>query len=253
MTGHAPPGFIDRLAAGFTATSAVDRDVHMLFVLGCTSGPRSAAATTATAAALRGIVPKLAARGATPADQVPAILEALADRLRARDPNLAAELPAPIVAPPAETAPLVASLGDAAAAATTDAARGAVVYRERRCQACHGGPRRIGPDLGGITSRFSREDLFLHIVEPNRSISPAYQPLVVTTQDGRAYLGIPVYRSAASLLLQTAAETTVRIRGDEAEQIRPAATSFMPAGLLDGATDGDLADLQSYLKSLGRP
>src|SRR5262249_7540738 len=51
-----------------------------------------------------------------------------------------------------------------------DAARGATLFRTRACLACHSGGRPLGPDLSGVTGRFSREDLFTAIIWPHRDV-----------------------------------------------------------------------------------
>ena len=41
------------------------------------------------------------------------------------------------------------------------------------CAACHSGAQALGPDLRGVTGRFSRDDLFTAILQPGRDISRA--------------------------------------------------------------------------------
>ena len=134
-----------------------------------------------------------------------------------------------------------------------DGQRGATVYQQRACAACHDGSRRLGPSLAGITARFSREDLFLHIVDPNLSISPTYLAQEITLKDGTVHLGVPVYQSAAAVLLETGLGGTVRLSGDQIQSSAPARQSPMPEGLLNGASDAELADLYAYLQTLTLP
>ena len=134
-----------------------------------------------------------------------------------------------------------------------DGQRGAPVYQQRACAACHDGSRRLGPSLAGITARFSREDLFLHIVDPNLSISPTYLAQEITLKDGTVHLGVPVYQSAAAVLLETGLGGTVRLSGDQIQSSAPARQSPMPEGLLNGASDAELADLYAYLQTLTLP
>src|SRR5581483_556992 len=109
---------------------------------------------------------------------------------------------------------------------------------------------RLGPDLAGAAQRFGRADLFTAILDPSKDIAPAYQPTTVTTTAGKVYSGLLIYDSPELRLLQTTPDTTVRIPGTEVQFVQPGRTSFMPAGLLDDATDRDLADLYGYLQTL---
>lgn len=132
-----------------------------------------------------------------------------------------------------------------------DAARGKTVYEQRSCHACHSGNSRLGPNLKGVAARFSPRDLFLAIVDPSRDVSPAYHTRTVTTKSGESYTGVMIYDSPAAKLIQTSADTTVRVLAKDFADETVSATSLMPAGLLEGLTDPQLADLFAYLKTIG--
>lgn len=134
--------------------------------------------------------------------------------------------------------------------AAGDAARGRRAFEKFTCSRCHAAAGRLGPDLAGAADRFSREDLFAAIIDPSRDVSPLYRTTMVTTRGGRIYHGLVVYESTDGLLLQTDADTTVRVTGDEVAGTQPSQQSLMPTGLLNAATDGELVDLQAYLKTL---
>jgi putative membrane-bound dehydrogenase-like protein len=131
-----------------------------------------------------------------------------------------------------------------------DGERGAEVFKRASCANCHNGSRAVGPALDGVAGRFSREDLFTAIIEPSRDVSPRYQATAIATRDGLVHQGMIVYDAVDGLILQTGATTTVRIAGADIEDRRPVAASFMPAGLLDRLSDGEIADLDAYLRSL---
>ncbi|MBI1900722.1 MAG: c-type cytochrome [Planctomycetia bacterium] len=131
-----------------------------------------------------------------------------------------------------------------------DAARGKALFEKKACHRCHVGNNRLGPDLAGITGRLSREDLLATIVDPNKEISPTYRTVAVRTRSGRVYTGLLVYESPDATLLQTTPDVTVRISGEEFEAQEPGTVSLMPTGLLNDATDADVADLFAYLKTL---
>jgi putative heme-binding domain-containing protein len=133
-----------------------------------------------------------------------------------------------------------------------DAVRGKAAFQRRSCQACHEGGGKLGPDLAGAAQRFSREDLVASIVDPNKDVSPLYQTVQITTRSGQVHHGLIVYESPDGTLLQTGADTTIRVTGEELASMRPSRQSLMPTRLLAGVKDDELADLYKYLQSLGR-
>ncbi len=135
-----------------------------------------------------------------------------------------------------------------------DATRGSVLFENLSCAQCHRGSTALGPDLGGVTGRFSRKDLFTAIVAPNKDVSTRYQTTVVQIVDGRPPVqGLVIYRSVDGLLLRTPQNQTIRLEGSEVEFTRALSTSLMPAGLLKKAKPTDLADLYAYLETLKQP
>jgi putative heme-binding domain-containing protein len=133
----------------------------------------------------------------------------------------------------------------------SNADRGRSVFARATCFSCHSGAQGFAPDLGGVASRFSRDDLFAKLLQPNREVPPRYRTTLVTTEAGRVYQGLVISEAEDSLLLQTGPSITVRIATREISQRNLTANSLMPSGLLDRLADRDLADLYSYLRSLG--
>jgi putative heme-binding domain-containing protein len=134
-----------------------------------------------------------------------------------------------------------------------DAGRGRAVYVKASCASCHSGAQALGPDLRGVTGRFSRDDLFTAIVQPSKDVSPRYRTTLLTTAGGKVYQGLVVYEAVDSVILQTGPATTVRLAHKQISERRLTATSLMPAGLLDRLSDRDIADLYAYLRSLSGP
>jgi putative membrane-bound dehydrogenase-like protein len=132
-----------------------------------------------------------------------------------------------------------------------NAERGRLVFVKASCAACHSGAQAVGPDLRGVTGRFSRADLLTAILQPSRDVSPRYQTTLIETVEGKVYQGLVIYEATDSVLLQTGAETTVRLAGAQIAARRVTPASLMPAGLLDGLSDRDIADLYAYLRGLG--
>ena len=131
-----------------------------------------------------------------------------------------------------------------------DALRGKRVFEKQACQRCHADTSRLGPDLAAAAGRFSRDDLFAAIIDPHKEVSPLYQTTQIVTGSGRVFHGLIVYESPDGTLLQTTPEETIRIAGDEIVSMQPSTRSLMPTGLLNGLSDGDLADLYAYLRTL---
>jgi putative heme-binding domain-containing protein len=131
-----------------------------------------------------------------------------------------------------------------------DGRRGREVYAKASCASCHSGSQALGPDLNGVAGRFSRDDLFTAVVQPNRDISPRYRTTMVETADGQVYQGLVIYDATDSLILQSGPATTVRLDNRRVAARRTTQNSLMPAGLLDRLTDKDIADLYAYLRSL---
>jgi putative membrane-bound dehydrogenase-like protein len=129
------------------------------------------------------------------------------------------------------------------------AARGQAVFVKAGCAACHSGSGGLGPDLRGVTRRFSRDDLLTAIVQPSKDISPRYRATWFETRDGRTWMGLVIYESADGVLLQTASGP-VRLAAAQIAHRQPANRSLMPAGLLDPLSDQEIVDLYAYLQSL---
>jgi putative membrane-bound dehydrogenase-like protein len=129
-----------------------------------------------------------------------------------------------------------------------DAQRGQAVFAKASCAACHSGNQAIGPDLKGVTKRFSRDDLFTAIVQPSKEVPARYQLTQVETRDGKVYQGVVIYDAVDSLILQTGAAETARLAGQEISGRRVVPRSLMPAGLLDPLSDQEIVDLYAYLQ-----
>lgn len=124
------------------------------------------------------------------------------------------------------------------------------VFEKRQCVQCHGGKQSLGPDLAGITRRFSRDDVLTAVVDPNRDVSPRYQATLVQTKAGKVHTGLIIYQSVDGLLMRTGTNRTLRFESGEIEERKTLRQSLMPTGLMKGATAAEVADLYAYLRSL---
>jgi putative heme-binding domain-containing protein len=76
-----------------------------------------------------------------------------------------------------------------------------------------------------------------------------YEPVVVTTRDGKLFNGLVKKDAPDEVVLATAADKEERIARDNIEEIQPSQVSVMPAGLDQQLTLRDLADLVAFLKA----
>ena len=151
----------------------------------------------------------------------------------------------------AERAAVLARVRDSA-----DADRGREIFKraELRCVACHRIDReggRVGPNLTAIGTAAQPDYLLESLLDPARTVKEGFGSLVVVTTDGQVTSGIPVSRSDTELVLRDILDRDVRLRLADVEE-ESAGTSLMPAGLVDGLSPEELADLVRYLSSLGR-
>ncbi|MEZ6045505.1 MAG: hypothetical protein R3C11_07970 [Planctomycetaceae bacterium] len=128
--------------------------------------------------------------------------------------------------------------------------QGRKVFEKLGCAQCHGGSSALGPDLSGVTGRFSRDDLFTAILYPDRDVSPRYQTTSVITDKGLVFTGLIIYESIDGMILRDGLNRTHRIETENIESRTESNKSLMPTGLLKSSTDSELIDLYSYLQSL---
>ena len=131
---------------------------------------------------------------------------------------------------------------------TGDSKRGNLAYKKFQCASCHdGGGKNSGPSLAGIASRFSRTDVLRAIIDPNDNVPDRYRAVIVGTEDGQLFRGSVVYESMAGIMLATNTGEIVRVAADNIESRRKSNKSLMPEGLLQNASDQEVADLWKYL------
>ena len=122
------------------------------------------------------------------------------------------------------------------------------------CARCHPfGPDvsagELGPDLAGVSGRFSRADLLDTIFAPSRVVPEAYRAEEVFLVTGGAVSGLVLADEPDLLLLAKSDGTQVEIDPNDVDERRPSALSTMPEGLLHGLTLEEVADLVHYLEA----
>ena len=136
-------------------------------------------------------------------------------------------------------------------------ARGQQVYQLSQCGVCHrfqGAGGATGPELTGVSSRYSRADLWRSIVDPNAVISEQYQSMLLTLKDGKEITGRVLEDSPTQIVVGVDALTDrkVTVQPSEVRHRVASKVSSMPEGLLSAWGREDILDLLGYLESNGR-
>jgi putative membrane-bound dehydrogenase-like protein len=138
-----------------------------------------------------------------------------------------------------------------------DVRRGHAVYYSAKaaCSACHrlgyaGGT--IAPELTRIAETRTERDLLEAILYPSLSFVRSYEPMVITTVDGRTINGVIRDETVEEYVVAVGADQEVRVPRGEVEQVEPSSVSIMPAGLDKQLSPEDLADLVAFLRNAKR-
>ena len=132
-----------------------------------------------------------------------------------------------------------------------DREKGKAVFG-KACATCHraeGQGVEIGPNFATVTGR-TPEDLLVHILDPNREISPNYLNYSVETVDGLSLTGLIAEESATAVTLKRAGGATDVVPRNRIESIASTGLSLMPEGLETGLEPKDLADLIAYIRGI---
>ena len=107
----------------------------------------------------------------------------------------------------------------------------------------------LGPELTG-SNRANLDYLLGNILDPSGEIQDDYKMVVITTRDGRTYVG--------NIIRETERQLTLRVVGQlegvplnksdiQSREVTPA--SMMPTGLLETLSDKEIVDLVGYLRT----
>jgi putative membrane-bound dehydrogenase-like protein len=135
-----------------------------------------------------------------------------------------------------------------------DPRRGQAIFYSSKasCSACHaigylGG--NVGPDLTQIGKIRTERDLLESIVFPSATIVRSYEPVLITTKDGKFHNGLIRKELPDELILATGPNQEERLARGAIEEVQPSKVSVMPAGLDQQLTVRELADLVAFLKA----
>ena len=135
--------------------------------------------------------------------------------------------------------------------------RGRSLFGATSCFACHrftneGGS--VGPDLTGLSGRFSARDILESVLEPSKVVSDQYASVQIVTTEGKVIVGRIVNLAGDTVQVNTNMADPNAIEAIDRksiEEMGPSKTSMMPTGLLNTLNDEELLDLMAYLLSRG--
>ncbi len=148
------------------------------------------------------------------------------------------------------------SSGLAAAGKGRSPAKGREIFAAAQCILCHriggvGGV--VGPDLTGVSGRFSRRDLIDNILSPSKIISDRYQRYNIFTRDGEQTSGFIVEEDDRKIVVMVDPLNgkSVEVNKSEIQSRMVSKVSLMPEGLLNILSKDEILDLIEFLESDG--
>lgn len=135
---------------------------------------------------------------------------------------------------------------------------GKYAFNDAQCIACHrfgneGGS--VGPELTGVSSKYSRRDILESLLAPSKVVSDQFQNTTVVKKDGDDITGRITDENSERIIVlpnMLAPEATVEIPLAEIARREPSKVSPMPTGLLNNLTKEEILDLLAYLESAGK-
>ena len=128
----------------------------------------------------------------------------------------------------------------------TDPKRGGCV----RCHRVRGEGGMLGPDLGGVGSKYERAFLIESILYPSKQIAEGFAQTIVRTRSGQVLSGLIRSETSDALMLVDGEGEPHALRAAEIEIRRVSEVSLMPENLHAGLSHQDFADLVAFLASL---
>jgi quinoprotein glucose dehydrogenase len=125
-----------------------------------------------------------------------------------------------------------------------------VFLEEAACFTCHsfrGKGGRIGPDLTGVGGTLERIYILQSIVDPNASIAPGFQNVLLELQNGSSLTGVLHSEDSDSLKICVPPEGTIHIVPADDVRSRTPLPSAMPLGLAQVLGRRKLRDLVEFL------
>ncbi len=129
---------------------------------------------------------------------------------------------------------------------------GKQLFAESACTACHAieGAELLGPNLKGVGSRLSREDIIEEIVNPSNIIKASMGGMKITKKDGQVLLGRVVNSNEKEISLMLIGNQVVLIPRDQIAKSESETKSLMYEKLLVGMKEEEIKNLLDYIQSL---
>jgi putative heme-binding domain-containing protein len=121
------------------------------------------------------------------------------------------------------------------------------------CLKCHRiGDRgeRVGPELSGLGSRFSKAYIIESILEPGRTIAPSYESTRVELKNGQILTGIKVEETDTTITVVDSEAKRHVIARSRIDAVKKQPGSAMPDGLEKRLSEDEFVDLVSFLVNL---
>jgi putative heme-binding domain-containing protein len=122
-----------------------------------------------------------------------------------------------------------------------------------QCRNCHRigkEGQEVGPDLTLIGKKYDRAQILESLLEPSKTIDPAFATFLVETSRGGVFSGLLVQKGKNEVILKDAQGKTVRIPAADIETMVPQQKSLMPELLLRDMTAREVVDMLEFLASL---
>lgn len=127
-----------------------------------------------------------------------------------------------------------------------------LTVEKSQCLKCHrlnDQGERIGPELTGIGSRFSRVHIIESLLEPSRTIAAGFQAQTVELSDGRVLTGLKISETADVLVLADNQGKKHSLHKADIEDSKAQSQSIMPDGLEKSLSLDEFVDLITFLTS----
>ena len=118
-----------------------------------------------------------------------------------------------------------------------------------QCGVCHkmyGSGGILGPDITG-SNRTNIDYLLSNILDPSAEIQDDYKIVMVTTRDGRTYVGNIASENERTLTLRVVGQDSVLISKSNIQSREGSELSMMPEGIFANLTDQEVLNLVAYL------
>ena len=128
--------------------------------------------------------------------------------------------------------------------------QGRLVFK-KTCAPCHkmyGEGGIIGPELTG-SNRSNVDYLLGNILDPSGEIQDDYKMVVVTTRDGRTYVGNVAKETERQITLRIVGQDAVVINKSDIQTRETTPVSMMPTGLLESLSDKEITELIGFMRT----